>query len=109
MRKKYYLGKFYKLDRGLVKELIHIVSENEGDKCEIENIIVKYSLSEEHEECSITVNEGDIWANNFIENTLLFAEDIEPSEFYAFKDIANAQLSAAKALYQNIEIKNKAN
>lgn len=109
MRKKYYLGKFYKLDRGLVKELIHIVGENEGDKCEIENITVKHSSSEGHEECSITVNEGDIWANNFIENTLLFAEDIEPSEFYAFKDIANVQLSAAKALYQNIEIKNKAN
>ena len=109
MRKKYYLGKFYKLDRGLVKELIHIVSENEGDKCEIENITVKHSLSEGHEECSITTNEGAIWSNNFIENTLLFAEDIEPSEFYAFKDIANAQLSAAKALYQNIEIKNKAN
>lgn len=109
MGRKYYLGKFYKLDRGLVKELIHIVSENEGDKCEIENITVKHSLSEGHEECSITVNEGDVWANNFIENTLLFAEDIEASEFYAFKDIANAQLSAAKALYQNIEIKNKAN
>ena len=108
---KHYMGKFYKYSNYKSQEVVKFLEKDENTPkvfkndnfLFIEKISVKYDHSSEPEIGSISINRSMVSRAAF-ELTLKIrkAVEIDEAQYQAFKDIAENELNAIKALYQNI-------
>lgn len=105
------MGKFYKYSNYKSQEIVRILEKDEDTPkvfkndsfLFIEKISVKYDHTTEPEIGSISINKSMVSRAAF-ELTLKIrnAVEIDEAQYQAFKDIAENELNAIKALYQNI-------